>query len=63
MSRRRAAETGIETTLGDHSFRATGITTDLRNGGRLKRAAAIAKYASTRTTRHYDRRRDEPAPR
>jgi site-specific recombinase XerC len=59
MSRRRAAAAGIETKLGNHSFRATGITAYLKNGGTLEKAAAMANHASTRTTQLYDRRRDE----
>jgi site-specific recombinase XerD len=59
MIRRRAAAAGIETKLGNHSFRATGITAYLKNGGTLEKAAAIANHASTRTTQLYDRRRDE----
>ena len=38
---------------------ATGITAYLRNGGTLKKAAAMANHASMRTTQLYDRRRDE----
>jgi integrase len=57
--RRRAAAAGIETKLGNHSFRATGITVYLKNGGTLEKAAAMANHASTRTTQLYDRRRDE----
>jgi hypothetical protein len=41
-----------------HSFRATGITAYLKNGGTLEKAAAMANHASTRTTQLYDRRRD-----
>lgn len=59
MIRRRADAAGIETLVGNHSFRATGITAYLRNGGSLERAAAMANHASTRTTQLYDRRRDE----
>jgi site-specific recombinase XerD len=59
MIRRRAAAAGIETKLGNHSFRATGITAYLKNGGTLEKAAAMANHASTRTTQVYDRRRDE----
>jgi site-specific recombinase XerD len=59
MIRRRAAGAGIETKLGNHSFRATGITAYLKNGGTLEKAAAMANHASTRTTQLYDRRRDE----
>lgn len=59
MVRRRAAAAGIATAVGNHSFRATGITAYLRNGGTLERAAAMANHASTRTTQLYDRRSDE----
>ena len=59
MIRRRAAAAGIATKLGNHSFRATGITAYLKNGGTLAKAAAVANHASTRTTQLYDRRRDE----
>ena len=59
MIRRRAAAAGIGTKVGNHSFRATGITAYLKNGGTLEKAAAMANHASTRTTQLYDRRRDE----
>ena len=59
MIRRRAARAGIATKLGNHSFRATGITAYLKNGGTLEKAAAMSNHASTRTTQLYDRRRDE----
>jgi integrase len=59
MIRRRAAAAGIDTKLGNHSFRATGITAYLKNGGTLEKAAAMANHASTRTTQLYDRRREE----
>jgi integrase/recombinase XerC len=59
MIRRRAAAAGIKTLIGNHSFRATGITAYLKNGGTLENAAAMANHASTRTTQLYDRRRDE----
>ena len=51
-----AAAAGIATKLGNHSFRATGITAYLKNGGTLEKAAAMANHASTQL---YDRRRDE----
>jgi hypothetical protein len=54
-----ARAAGIETKLGNHSFRATGITANLKNGGTLEKAAAMANHASTRTTQLYYRRRDE----
>src|ERR1700686_1621592 len=59
MIKRRAAAAGIETKIGNHSFRATGITAYLTNGGSLEKAAAMANHASTRTTQLYDRRSDE----
>ena len=59
MVRRRAAVAEITTAIGNHSFRATGITAYLKNGGTLERAAAMANHASTRTTQLYDRRQDE----
>ena len=39
--------------------RATGITSYLKNGGTLEKAAAMANHASTRTMQLYDRRNDE----
>ena len=59
MIRRRAEAAGIKTKIGNHTFRATGITAYLSNGGTLEKAAAMANHASTRTTQLYDRRRDE----
>ena len=59
MVRRRAAAAGIATAIGNHSFRATGITAYLKNGGTLEKAAVMANHASTRTTQLYDRRSDE----
>jgi integrase len=57
MRRSRAAS--IRTKIGKHTFRATGITAYLKNGGTLEKAALIANHASTRTTQLYDRRNDE----
>jgi site-specific recombinase XerD len=59
MVRRRALAAGIGTAIGNHTFRATGITAYLSNGGTLENAAAMANHASTRTTQLYDRRRDD----
>jgi len=59
MVRRRALAAGIGTKIGNHTFRATGITAYLSNGGTLENAAAMANHASTRTTQLYDRRRDD----
>lgn len=55
---RRAKEAGIETKISCHSFRATGITTYLQNGGKLEVAQAMAGHESARTTGLYDRRDD-----
>jgi site-specific recombinase XerD len=59
MVRCRAASAGIATMVGNHSFRAIGITAYLMGGGTLERAAAMANHASTRTNQLYDRRSDE----
>ena len=56
MVGRRAAAAGIRTRIGCHSFRATGITEYLRNGGRLEIAQQMANHESARTTGLYDRR-------
>jgi site-specific recombinase XerD len=59
MIRRRADAAGITTKIGNHTFRATGITAYLKNGGTLEKAANMANHASTRTTQLYDRRPDD----
>jgi integrase/recombinase XerC len=58
MIRRRAGAADIATKIGNHTFRASGITAYLKNGGTLENAAAMANHASTRTTQLYDRRGD-----
>jgi site-specific recombinase XerD len=55
----RADTAGIATNLDNHSFRATGITAYLKNGGTLEKAAQMANHASTRASQLYDRRREE----
>ncbi len=59
MIQRRMVAAGIATKAGNHSFRATGITAYLKNGGSLEKAAVMANHASNRTPQLYDRRRDE----
>jgi integrase len=59
MIRRRAIASGIRTKIGNHSFRATGITEYLRNGGKLEIAQQMANHESARTTGLYDRRTDQ----
>jgi integrase len=46
MIGRRAAAAGLATKLGNHSFRATGITAYLKNGGTLEKAAAVNQHRS-----------------
>jgi integrase len=59
MIRRRAGTAGIKTLIGNHTFRATGITAYLKNGGSLEMAQHIANHESPRTTKLYDRRVEE----
>ena len=59
MVRRRAAAAGISARINCHTFRATGITAYLKNGGALDRAQKLAGHASSKTTALYDRRDDE----
>jgi integrase/recombinase XerD len=59
MVRRRAMAAGIKTKIGNHTFRATGITAYLKNGGKLEIAQQIAAHESSRTTGLYDRRDDD----
>ena len=59
MIQRRAADAGIKTRIGNHTFRATGITAYLKNSGKLEVAQHIANHESPRTTKLYDRRQDE----
>jgi integrase/recombinase XerD len=56
---RRALAAGIITKLGCHTFRATGITVYLLNGGLLEFAQQMAAHESARTTKLYDRRNDQ----
>lgn len=59
LVQRRAKAAGLKTAVCNHTFRATGITAYLTNGGTIERAAIMAGHASTRTTQLYDRRSDE----
>jgi integrase len=59
MIARRVGGAGIRTKIGNHSFRAIGITEYLRRGGRLEVAQQIANHESARTTGLYDRRDDQ----
>lgn len=59
MVKRRAAAAGLPLTTCNHTFRATGITAYLENGGTIENAQAIAAHESPRTTKLYDRTSDE----
>ena len=59
MIRRRARQAGILTPIGNHTWRATGITAYLTNGGELEKAQRMAAHSSPRTTKLYDRRADK----
>jgi site-specific recombinase XerD len=59
MIQRRALEAGVNTPVCCHSFRATGITNYLSNGGTLEKAQRMACHESAKTTKLYDRREDE----
>jgi integrase/recombinase XerD len=59
MIKRRARAIGLSPAVCCHTFRATGITAYLENGGTIENAQAIAAHESPRTTKLYDRTSDE----
>jgi integrase/recombinase XerD len=59
MIKRRAKSAGLPSSTCCHTFRATGITTFLENGGTIENAQAIAAHESPRTTKLYDRTGDK----
>lgn len=59
MIKRRVRDAGLPDSISCHSFRATGITAYLLNGGTLEKAQQIASHESPRTTKLYDRTSDE----
>ncbi|MDL5047323.1 tyrosine-type recombinase/integrase [Oscillatoria amoena NRMC-F 0135] len=59
MIKRRALVAGLPSSTCCHTFRATGITAYLENGGTVENAQAIAAHESPRTTKLYDRTGDE----
>ena len=58
MVKRRAVAADLPPSTCCHTFRATGITGYLSNGGTLERAQQIAAHASPKTTKLYDRTAD-----
>ena len=59
MVKRRARGAGLPENICNHTFRATGITDYLTNGGMTEIAQYIAGHASAETTKKYDRRKEE----
>ena len=59
MIKRRAKGAALPYSTCCHTFRATGITAYLQNGGTLEHAQQIAAHQSPRTTKLYDRTKDE----
>ena len=59
MIKRRSRGAGLPPEISCHTFRATGITAFLANGGELSKAQAIAGHESPRTTKLYDRTAEE----
>lgn len=59
MIKRRARQADIASNIGCHTFRATGITAYLSNGGSIEHAQRIAAHDSIRSTKLYDRTSDE----
>ena len=59
MIQRRAADAEISTEICNHTFRGTGITNFLENGGFREKAQQMANHESARTTGLYDRREDK----
>jgi site-specific recombinase XerD len=58
MIQRRAADAGMPGKISCHTFRATGITAYMDNGGSLEHAQNMAAHESPRTTKLYDRSGD-----
>ncbi len=59
MVKRRSRRAALGDRTCNHTFRATGITTYLENGGTLEVAQQIAAHESPRTTKLYDRTSDQ----
>jgi integrase/recombinase XerD len=59
MVKRRAKAAGLSPRVCCHTFRATGITAYLEEGGTIEKAARIACHESPRTTKLYDRTSDQ----
>jgi site-specific recombinase XerD len=58
MIRRRGTAAGIAEAIACRTFRATGITVYLANGGALEHAQEMAAHKSPRTAKLYDRTKE-----
>ena len=58
MVKNRCLATGLPPEICNHTFRGTGITVFLQNGGALEAAQGMAGHSDPRTTKLYDRRKD-----
>jgi site-specific recombinase XerD len=58
MVKARCRAAGLSETFCNHTFRGTGITVFLHNGGALEAAQDMANHSDPRTTKLYDRRKD-----
>ena len=59
MIKARARAIGLPEKICCHTFRGTGLTTDLEGGGTLEHAQKIANHESPKTTKLYDRTSDQ----
>jgi integrase/recombinase XerD len=59
MIEQRAQAIGLPEEICCHTFRATGITAYLENGGTIEHAQQIANHESPKDTRLYDRTSDQ----
>jgi integrase/recombinase XerD len=59
MIKRRAQAIRLPEEICNHTFRATGITAYLENGGAIGHAQQIANHESPKTTKLYDRTSDQ----
>jgi site-specific recombinase XerD len=58
MIKKRVKLVGLPTEITRHSFKGTGTTNYLSNGGDIKVCAEMANHSSIRTSQFYDHRGD-----
>jgi len=56
--KQRCNTAGLSDSICNHTFRSTGITVFLNNGGSLEAAQDMANHSDPRTTKLYDRRKE-----